>query len=350
MQRPAFDCRKVRAGHCVFIPDHSAHTAQARHSPRLFARSTIRSSGVVYPGGQKQSDIKAVRGRRQPCHASVLPAVLQGGDTPHHNKARKPRASVDRRDWRNTWRVDQAQQRAIEVMTHFANFGGNWNNGANSGSRNVNTNTATNSNTNNGSRGVCDDSCNALCTYHMAVQADHYLGWSAWLSCFGEHISGSGRTQSTHERNAEPAIYGQEAQTIVRPHHRPRELPRRAQENTQRKAQVNELSRVQGIRTTESGAVASRSGRRCIHSRTVSHVLHLRPETAPNQRTAVSGSDRAARAKQRYRANIRADVFAVYVCMQAGKRHTCRGQVYSIAPSQRQGHAFSKDRLLKKFR
>ena len=43
-------------------------------------------------------------------------------------------------------------------MSHFANFGGNWNNGANSGSRNVNTNTATNSNTNNGSRGVCDDS------------------------------------------------------------------------------------------------------------------------------------------------------------------------------------------------
>lgn len=43
-------------------------------------------------------------------------------------------------------------------MSHFANFGGNFNNGANSGSRNVNTNTATNSNTNNGGRGVCDDS------------------------------------------------------------------------------------------------------------------------------------------------------------------------------------------------
>ena len=92
-------------------------------------------------------------------------------------------------------------------MTHFANFGGNWNNGANSGSRNVNTNTATNSNTNIGGRGVCDD-LQALGTYHMAVSADHNR-WSAWSSSFGKHTTGFGRTRSSLERNAEPVfIYG----------------------------------------------------------------------------------------------------------------------------------------------
>lgn len=93
-------------------------------------------------------------------------------------------------------------------MSHFANLGGNFNNGANSGSRNVNTNTATNSNTNNGSRGRCDDSSNALNTYHMAVLADHYLGWSAWLSCFGEHTSGFGITLSSLVQKTEPASNG----------------------------------------------------------------------------------------------------------------------------------------------
>lgn len=108
------------------------------------------------------------------------------------------------------WAHGLSAIRATEVMiSRFANFGGNWNNGANSGSRYANTNTASNSNTNNGGRGVCDGSFFALCTYLMAVQVDHYLGWSAWLSCFGEHISGFGITQSSVERNAEPAFYGQ---------------------------------------------------------------------------------------------------------------------------------------------
>ena len=65
------------------------------------------------------------------------------------------------------------------MTSRFANLGGNWNNGANSGSRYVNTNTASNSNTNNGGRGVCDDSFLALCTFHLAVQADHCVEWSA---------------------------------------------------------------------------------------------------------------------------------------------------------------------------
>lgn len=96
-----------------------------------------------------------------------------------------------------------------EVMSHFANLGGNFNNGANSGSRNVNTNTATNSNTNNGCRGRCDGLFYVLNTYLTAVLADHYLKWSAWLSCFGEHTSGFGITGSIVERNPKPAFYGQ---------------------------------------------------------------------------------------------------------------------------------------------
>ena len=100
------------------------------------------------------------------------------------------------------------------MISRFANFGGNWNNGANSGSRNVNTNTASNSNTNNGGRGVCDGLFNTLCTFQMAVQADH-LEWSAWLSCLGEYIVGSGITRSRCARNAEPAFYGPKVQATL---------------------------------------------------------------------------------------------------------------------------------------
>lgn len=93
------------------------------------------------------------------------------------------------------------------MISRFANFGGNWNNGSESGSRNVNSNTATNSNTNNGGRGVCDDLFYTLCTFRLAVQADH-LEWSAWLSCLGEYTTRFGITRSSKLRNAEPAFYG----------------------------------------------------------------------------------------------------------------------------------------------
>ena len=91
-------------------------------------------------------------------------------------------------------------------MSRFADLGGNWGNGAKSGSRYVNTNTATNSNSNNGGRGVCYD-LQALCTHHSAVQADH-TRWSAWLSSFGKHTTGSGYLRSSLERNADPAFMG----------------------------------------------------------------------------------------------------------------------------------------------
>jgi len=99
-------------------------------------------------------------------------------------------------------------KRATEVMiSRFANFGGNWNNGSESGSRYVNSNNADNSNTNNGGRGVCDDLLYSLCTYHLAVQVDH-TKWSAWLSCLGEHTTRFDITQSSKLRNAESAFYG----------------------------------------------------------------------------------------------------------------------------------------------
>ena len=234
-------------------------------------------------------------------------------------------------------------------MISVANFGGNWNNGANSGSRNVNTNTATNSNTNNGSRGVCDDSFTALCTFREVVQADHFRGWSAWLSCFGEYTSGFGRTQSNLERNAEPTLYGAKAQTFIRPHHNQREFSRRLQKDAQGQAQIDELSGIQRVRAAQHRDAETGSGGRWLRSRTIPHFLHSRPQAKTHIWPSVSGSDCAARAQQYPRANIRADIPTVHVCLPPMQRHSCWGKVHSVAPSTRQGYALPQDRLFQVF-
>ena len=80
-------------------------------------------------------------------------------------------------------------------------LGANWNNGANSGSRCSNWNNATsNSNNNIGSRFACEDETKVFSVLHRrygTVSRPKIL-WSAVLSCFGEHLWGSGRASSSH--------------------------------------------------------------------------------------------------------------------------------------------------------
>ena len=156
MQRTIAHRREVRAGNCVPVSDHSTHPAKARDCQRQVFGQIVRAARAFYSSRQKRSGFQIVCSRCKPSYVAFLHTFFQGGLAPRYDQTRRPRTNPNCRSWSNSGWVDRSYKRAIEVMTHFANFGGNWNNGANSGSRNVASDTATVSDTAGGSRGVCD--------------------------------------------------------------------------------------------------------------------------------------------------------------------------------------------------
>ena len=108
-------------------------------------------------------------------------------------------------------------------------FGANRDNGANSGSRASNWNNYVwYTNWPIGARFSCEDFIGLYKISHtVKTCADDLKKWSAYLSCYGKHITGSVKVRVVKYRNDKTAIYGKKAQKSIRENCRHGQLERR---------------------------------------------------------------------------------------------------------------------------
>ena len=111
MLRPACHRRKVRADHCLSVPDSAIDAAQAWHRPRSVSSMFAGTAGFVFPSREIESDQSNLRGGCGPGASPFLDAIL-ARTTLHEPSPTADGASAGGGSGRHGECVDQAQEEA----------------------------------------------------------------------------------------------------------------------------------------------------------------------------------------------------------------------------------------------